>query len=123
MLDIKKLERDEAHLDTGKNYVEYYHDAIEYYDEIFTLFTLGYIDLEERALAEQLYYRICQRALRFSRSEEHQLEEFEELQQRMVSKYLANFSIFQSIPDTRAAIRLLLVNLLCISHIKPEKVG
>ena len=29
-----------------------------------------------------------------------QLEEFEDLQEQMVSKYLANFSIFQSIPDS-----------------------
>ena len=37
-----------------KNFVEYYHDAIEYYEEMFTLFNLGYINLKERALAEQL---------------------------------------------------------------------
>lgn len=83
-----------------KNFVEYYHDAIEYYEEMFTLFNLGYVNLKERALAEQLFYRICRRALYFSSFERHKLEEFEALQQRMVSKFLANFSIFQSIPDS-----------------------
>jgi len=82
-----------------KNFVEYYHDAIEYYEEMFTLFNLGYVNLKERALAEQLFYRICRRSLYFASFERHKLEEFEALQQRMVSKFLANFSIFQSIPD------------------------
>ncbi|HYX35554.1 MAG TPA: biosynthetic arginine decarboxylase [Oligoflexus sp.] len=83
-----------------KNFVEYYHDAIEYYEEMFTLFNLGYVTLQDRANAEQLFYRICRRALFFSSYEKHQPEEFENLQQRMVSKFLANFSIFQSIPDS-----------------------
>ncbi len=83
-----------------KNFVEYYHDAIEYYEEMFTLFNLGYVNLQDRATAEQLFYRICRRALFFSSYEKHQPEEFENLQQRMVSKFLANFSIFQSIPDS-----------------------
>ena len=50
---------------TRKNYIEFYHDSIEYYEEMFTLFNLGYVNLEERALAEQLFYRICRRALYF----------------------------------------------------------
>lgn len=83
-----------------KNFVEYYHDAIEYYEEMFTLFNLGYVSLQDRATAEQLFYRICRRALFFSSYDKHQPEEFENLQQRMVSKFLANFSIFQSIPDS-----------------------
>jgi arginine decarboxylase len=83
-----------------KNFVEYYHDAIEYYEEMFTLFNLGYVNLQDRATAEQLFYRICRRALFFSSYDKHQPEEFENLQQRMVSKFLANFSIFQSIPDS-----------------------
>ncbi len=82
-----------------KNHVEYYHDAIEYHEELFTLFNLGYLSLKELAVADELYQRICKRALYFSSFERHQLEEFEDLQQLMVSKYLANFSIFQSIPD------------------------
>ena len=103
--NLKELQYIFEHINR-KNHVEYYHDAIEYYDEVFTLFNLGYIDVEERAIAEQIFYRICQQALRFSSMEPHMLEEFEELQHRMVSKYLANFSIFQSIPDTWAIDQL-----------------
>ncbi len=97
-----------------KNYIEYYHDAIEYYEEMFTLFNLGYVSLEERAMAEQLFYRICRRTLYFSSYERHPIEEFENLQQRMVSKFLANFSIFQSIPDAWSIDQLFPV--LPLSH-------
>jgi arginine decarboxylase len=102
-----------------KNYVEYYHDAIEYYEELFTLFNLGYVQLSERATAEQIFQQICRRALYFSSFERHQLEEFEELQQRMVSKYLANFSIFQSIPDAWSIDQLFPVMPLSHHEQKP----
>ncbi len=82
-----------------KNFVEYYHDAIEHHEELITLFNLGYLQLRDRAIAEEMFHRICRRALYYSSFQKHQLEEFEDLQQLMVSKYLANFSIFQSIPD------------------------
>lgn len=102
-----------------KNFVEYYHDAIEYYEEMFTLFNLGYVNLKERAMAEQLFYRTCRRALYFASGERHQLEEFEALQQRMVSKFLANFSIFQSIPDAWSIDQLFPVMPLSHHERKP----
>ncbi|SME97070.1 biosynthetic arginine decarboxylase [Pseudobacteriovorax antillogorgiicola] len=102
-----------------KNYIEYYHDSIEYYEEMFTLFNLGYVNLEERALAEQMFYRICRRALYFSSFEKHVPEEFESLQQRMVSKFLANFSIFQSIPDAWSIDQLFPVMPLSHHEQKP----
>ena len=84
----------------SKNYVEYYHDAVEYRDELFTLFGLGYLDLEERSKAEVLFNEICHKALYYNTISGVVLEEFEELQKSFCSKYLANFSIFQSIPDS-----------------------
>jgi arginine decarboxylase len=83
-----------------KNFVEYYHDATEYYEELFTLFNLGYLNLQDRAAAEDIFHRICRKSIYFSAFDRHQLEEFKDLQGLMVSKYLANFSIFQSIPDS-----------------------
>jgi arginine decarboxylase len=82
-----------------KNFVEYYHDSIEYFEELFTLFNLGYVKLKDRAVGEELYQRVCRRALYFASYENRELEELENLQKLMVSKYLANFSIFQSMPD------------------------
>jgi arginine decarboxylase len=82
-----------------KNFVEYYHDAIEYQEELFTLFNLGLMSLKERALGEGIFHRICRRALYYSSFQRHVPPEFEQLEHSMVSKYLANFSMFQSIPD------------------------
>ncbi len=104
-----------------KNYVEFYHDAIEYYEEMFTLFNLGYVNLKERAVAEQYFYNICRKALYFASFERHSLEEFDSLQKRMVSKYLANFSIFQSIPDSWAIDQLFPVIPLSHHHKKPSQ--
>ena len=104
-----------------KNYVEFYHDAIEYYEEMFTLFNLGYVTLKERAVAEQYFYNICRKALYFASFERHSLEEFDALQKRMVSKYLANFSIFQSIPDSWAIDQLFPVIPLSHHEKKPSQ--
>lgn len=104
-----------------KNYVEYYHDAIEYYEELFVLFNLGYLQLKDRAVAEEIFHRVCRRALYFSSFERHQLEEFEDLQQVMVNKYLANFSIFQSIPDAWAIDQLFPVMPLSRHDEKPSE--
>ena len=102
-----------------KNYNEYYHDAIEYQEELFTLFNLGYLQLAERALSEELFYRICRKALYFASFHRHQSEEFDNLQKLMVSKYLANFSIFQSIPDSWAIDQLFPVMPLSRHEEKP----
>ncbi len=83
----------------AKNYAEYYHDAIEYHEELATLFNLGYLDLEARGCGEELFQEICRKALSFSVRQKYSVAEFKFLRQRFVSKYLANFSVFQSIPD------------------------
>jgi arginine decarboxylase len=104
-----------------KNYVEYYHDATEYYEELFTLFNLGYLKLHDRAIGEELFHRICHRALYYSSFHKNQLEEFENLQKFMVSKYLANFSIFQSIPDAWSIDQLFPVMPLTQHDSKPNQ--
>lgn len=83
-----------------KNYVEFYHDAIEHHEDLYTLFNLGYLTIKERAISEEIYKEICLKALHFSYQEKHQSEEFRALKKIYESKYLANFSIFQSIPDS-----------------------
>ncbi|MBP6217048.1 MAG: biosynthetic arginine decarboxylase [Oligoflexales bacterium] len=91
---------------SSKNFSEYYHDAVELNDDLFTLFNLGYISLKERAIAEDLFHKICLKTLSFASSLKHPPEEFVSLQKLKVAKYLANFSIFQSIPDSWAVDQL-----------------
>ena len=103
----------------SKNYAEYYHDAIEYHEELATLFNLGYLDLAARGCGEELFQEICRKALSFSARHKHPLAEFKFLQQRFVSKYLANFSIFQSIPDAWSIGQLFPVMPLSRHHEEP----
>ena len=42
-----------------KNFQESYHDALQLKEEAMSLFRLGYLDLKGRALAESLFWAIC----------------------------------------------------------------
>jgi len=50
----------------GKNYGEYYHDALENREELFTMFNLGLISLEARGKGEVLFWDVCERADEFA---------------------------------------------------------
>jgi arginine decarboxylase len=84
---------------TVKNYREYYHDALEHRDELFTLFNLGLISLEDRAKGEVLFWDVCERADRHAQTAKYVSEEFTELRRLLRAKYLTNFSVFRSVPD------------------------
>lgn len=86
----------------AKNYREYYHDALEHRDELFTMFNLGLISLEDRAKGEVLFWDVCEQAEKYSRQSKYVSEEFQYLRQLLCAKYLANFSVFRSVPDNWA---------------------
>src|SRR6185503_10642675 len=72
----------------SKNFLEYYHDALEHKEELFTLFDLGYINLEERAKGESLFWEVCDRANNFAKLSQYQSEEFDDLRKLLSAKYL-----------------------------------
>ncbi len=82
-----------------KNYREYYHDALEYRDHLYSLFRLGLLSLEDRARGELLFWKIAERAVAFAKTAKLVADEFLELEQRLHEKYICNFSVFQSLPD------------------------
>ncbi|HMG74980.1 MAG TPA: biosynthetic arginine decarboxylase [Pyrinomonadaceae bacterium] len=84
---------------TIKNYREYYHDALQHREELFTLFNLGLISLEDRGKGEVLFWDVCERADRYAQQAKYIPEEFGELRRLLCAKYLANFSVFKSLPD------------------------
>jgi len=86
----------------AKNYREYYHDAIQQKEELFTLFSLGFLSLEDRALGEMLFQDICRKAESYARQFNHIADEFISLRKQLSSKYIVNFSVFQSLPDNWA---------------------
>jgi len=89
-----------------KNYRELYHDALEYRDQMYSMFSLGMIDLRDRALAETLFWEIASRAVQYSKTAKFQADEFMELEHRLHDKYILNFSVFQSLPDAWALDQL-----------------
>ena len=90
----------------GKNYAEYYHDALEHKDELHTQFNLGLISLEDRAKGEVLFWETCARALKESEEDSFPDDEFEALKTILAQKYLCNFSLFRSAPDSWAIKQL-----------------
>ena len=90
----------------AKNYREYYHDALENRDELFTMFNLGLISLEAKGKGEVLFWDICEKADQFAQQKKYVAEEFDELRRLMCAKYLANFSVFRSMPDNWALEQL-----------------
>ena len=84
---------------TVKNYREYYHDALEHREELFTLFNLGLVSLEDRAKGEVLFWDVCERADKHAQQAKYVSEEFDDLRRLLCAKYLTNFSVFRSVPD------------------------
>ena len=91
---------------TAKNVRESYHDALQYKEELFTLFNLGYVSLEDRSKGEILFWNICDRIRRHLKSLKEVPEEFEQLEVMLSDKYVMNFSVFQSLPDVWAIDQL-----------------
>jgi arginine decarboxylase len=89
-----------------KNFREYFHDALQHREELQSLFNLGYLNLQNRAHGEWLFWHICRKAIKFSRSMKERPEEFADLETVLASKYICNFSVFQATPDTWALDQL-----------------
>src|SRR5262249_42723793 len=82
-----------------KNFLESYHDAVQSVDEVMNLFNLGYLSIDLRALAEQLFWSVCSKLLRIVRELDFIPEELQGLEHLLSDTYFCNFSIFQSMPD------------------------
>jgi arginine decarboxylase len=89
-----------------KNYLESYHDAVQSVDETLNLFNLGYLSVELRALAEQMFWAVCGKLLKIVRKLEYVPEELQGLEGMLSDTYFCNFSVFQSMPDSWAVKQL-----------------
>jgi arginine decarboxylase len=88
------------------NYQETYHDAIQFKEEAVSLFNFGYLSLDERARAEQLYWACCQKITEIIKQQDYVPDDLEDLEKIMASIYYVNLSVFQSAPDTWAIDQL-----------------
>ena len=90
----------------AKNLRESYHDALQYKEELFTLFNLGHLSLEDRSKGEMLFWQICERIHKDLKTLKEIPEEFEDMETMLADKYVLNFSVFQSLPDSWAIDQL-----------------
>ena len=89
-----------------RNFSEAYHDMLQLKEEAATLFSLGYLDLRDRARVERLVYACCARILRHVRELPEVPEDLEPLEKSLADTYYANVSVFQSAPDHWAVKQL-----------------
>jgi arginine decarboxylase len=106
-----------------KNYIEYYHDALQHREELLSLFNLGEIELEEKSKGEILFLQICEKAAAFARETQNKSDDFEDLNKLLSKKYIGNFSTFQSIPDFWAIKQLFPVVPVTRANEKPTQYG
>lgn len=86
--------------------LERYHDAQQKKEEANNLFSLGYLDLAEKAEADATYWKICKELADQGKGEGYTPEELESLPQMMAEQYVCNFSVFQSLIDHWACDQL-----------------
>jgi arginine decarboxylase len=100
------------------NLLEVYHDAVTARDDARTLFKHGHVTLEERGLAEDLFWAVCRKVHGLAQTLEEVPEELRDLATRLADTYFCNFSVFQSIPDFWAIDQLF--PILPIHHLDEE---
>jgi len=91
---------------TRKNVLESYHDAADDKEECLQLFTLGHLSLDQRVLAENIFWGIAHKAMRMAKEMDEFPEELEHLEKALSDTYFLNFSVFQSLPDSWAIDQL-----------------
>ncbi|MEB3196748.1 MAG: biosynthetic arginine decarboxylase [Candidatus Sericytochromatia bacterium] len=105
------------------NLQEAYHDASQFKEEALSLFTLGYLTLEQRARAEELFWACCRRILPLLRTLKFVPEELADLEQMLATTYYCNFSVFQSAPDNWAIDQLFPIMPIHRLNERPEARG
>ena len=85
---------------------EDYHDTLQLIQEAVSLFNLGYLTLQDRAMAEWLYGKIIKKINSIVEKIKPIPEELQNFQLALRQTYFANFSLFQSVPDSWAIDQL-----------------
>ncbi|MEZ4484255.1 MAG: arginine decarboxylase [Syntrophotaleaceae bacterium] len=97
-----------------------YHDTVQLIQEAVSLFNLGYLNLHDRALAEWLCSKIFIKITGIVERMKTVPDELQEFQQSLRQTYFANFSLFQSLPDSWAIDQLFPIVPIQRLNEKPE---
>jgi arginine decarboxylase len=106
---------------TARNLLESFHDAQQAMDVIMTLFSTGYLPLDQRAVAENVFWAICKKIRRLTELLDYVPEELEGLDQLLSDTFFCNFSLFQSMPDSWAIKQLFPVMPIHRLNEKPSR--
>jgi arginine decarboxylase len=91
---------------TPRNVQESFHDAQQALDTAMNLFIAGYLPLEQRVLAENLFFAICHRIRRITAELDYVPDELTSFDRMLSDLVFCNFSLFQSMPDSWAVKQL-----------------
>ncbi len=91
---------------TARNALEAYHDAQQALDMALNLFTGGYLPLDQRSMAENLFWATCVKLQKLTQTMDTVPEDLQNLDEGLSDTYFCNFSLFQSIPDSWAIKQL-----------------
>ncbi|MBI5801859.1 MAG: biosynthetic arginine decarboxylase [Verrucomicrobia bacterium] len=116
LLDIKK---NLAKL----NKLEAYHDAEERKEDAHQMFTLGLLELPDKAKIETLYWEISQAVVASFKGQAYIPEEIRKMEDLLGDQYLCNFSVFQSLLDHWALGQLFPIMPIARLNERPGKEG
>ncbi len=99
---------------------EIFSSSVLAIENIYTRFTDGKLSLEKRAIAEQLFSHIKIKIFKsLNRNYRSHRELYDRLDEDLAKKIIANFSLFQSMPDVWAIGQLFPVMPLTHLHLEP----
>src|SRR5256884_1533746 len=105
------------------NKLEAYHDALERKEDAQHMFTLGMMDLPEKAKIESLYWEISQAVVLSFKDQSYVPEEIRKLEDSLGDQYLCNFSVFQSLLDHWALGQLFPIMPISRLNERPTREG
>jgi arginine decarboxylase len=105
------------------NKLEAYHDALERKEDAHNMFTLGLMELPDKAKIETLYWEISEEVVQSFRGQAYIPEEIRKLEDSLGDQYLCNFSVFQSLLDHWALGQLFPIMPVTRLNERPTKEG
>jgi arginine decarboxylase len=105
------------------NKLEAYHDALERRDDAQHMFTLGMLDLPDKAKIENLYWEISREVVQSFKGQPYAPEEIQKLEDSLGDQYLCNFSVFQSLLDHWALGQLFPIMPIARLNERPTREG
>jgi arginine decarboxylase len=105
---------------SARNALEAFHDAQQALDMALSLFNTGYLPLDQRSMAENLFWAICTKLQRIVQTMDEVPEDLQNLDEQLSDTYFCNFSLFQSIPDSWAIKQLFPVMPIHRLNEKPD---